>query len=158
MLCGKESASNNCQYRLHEQTGLAMWNDTEEPLAYFITFRTYGTWLHGDERGSTDRSNNVYGEPFIAPSTEWERYNRRSLRSEPFILNAACRNVVEKAIREVCEHYFSGGDKRAFQSCSFSSSMFRRLLSTSVASVQNLLNTTPQGKRILERNSQPVGG
>jgi len=25
------------------------------PLAYLITFRSYGTWLHGDERGSVDR-------------------------------------------------------------------------------------------------------
>ena len=26
-----------------------------EPLAYLITFRCYGTWLHGDQRGSIDR-------------------------------------------------------------------------------------------------------
>ena len=30
-----------------------VWNDTDTPLAYLITFRSYGTWLHGDERGST---------------------------------------------------------------------------------------------------------
>src|SRR6185369_556860 len=29
-----------------------MWNDTDIPLAYLITFRSYGTWLHGDDRGS----------------------------------------------------------------------------------------------------------
>ena len=33
-----------------------MWNDTDIPLAYLISFRCYGTWLHGDERGSIDRS------------------------------------------------------------------------------------------------------
>ncbi len=32
-----------------------MWNDTDIPLAYLITFRCYGTWLHEDERGATDR-------------------------------------------------------------------------------------------------------
>jgi len=32
-----------------------MWNDTDTPLAYFISFRSYGTWLHGDKRGSIDR-------------------------------------------------------------------------------------------------------
>jgi hypothetical protein len=32
-----------------------MWNDTDIPLAYLITFRCYGTWLHGDKRGSIDR-------------------------------------------------------------------------------------------------------
>ena len=26
------------------------FDDNEFPLAYFISFRTYGTWLHGDER------------------------------------------------------------------------------------------------------------
>jgi hypothetical protein len=34
---------------------LIMWNDTDTPLAYFISFRTYGTWLIGDSRGSIDR-------------------------------------------------------------------------------------------------------
>ena len=33
------------------------------PLAYLITFRTYGTWLHGDARGSVDREHNVFGTP-----------------------------------------------------------------------------------------------
>ena len=37
----------------------------EFALAYFITFRCYGTWLHGDERGSVDRFHNIYGMPFI---------------------------------------------------------------------------------------------
>jgi hypothetical protein len=32
------------------------------PLAYLITIRTYGTWLHGDEKGSVDRHGfNTYG-------------------------------------------------------------------------------------------------
>ena len=30
---------------------MRIWDDNEFPLAYLITFRTYGTWLHGDERG-----------------------------------------------------------------------------------------------------------
>jgi REP element-mobilizing transposase RayT len=33
------------------------------PLAYFITFRTYGTWLPGDDRGSVDRDHDQVGEP-----------------------------------------------------------------------------------------------
>ena len=82
-----------------------MWNDTDVPIAYFITFRTYGTWLHGDGRGSTDRFNNVFGEPFIRPNEKWNRYNFESLRSEPFELNAKSRVIVRAAIREVCEHY-----------------------------------------------------
>jgi hypothetical protein len=38
------------------------------PLAYLITFRSYGTWLHGDPRGSVDRFHNVYGKPRLPPS------------------------------------------------------------------------------------------
>ena len=29
---------------------MSKWNDTDIPLGYLITFRTYGTWLPGDER------------------------------------------------------------------------------------------------------------
>ena len=29
------------------------------PMAYFITFTCYGTWLHGDERGSVDQEHNA---------------------------------------------------------------------------------------------------
>ncbi len=39
---------------------MPMWNDTDIPLAYLITFRSYGTWLHGDERGSVNRFRNQY--------------------------------------------------------------------------------------------------
>jgi len=45
--------------------GVKMWNDTDIPLAYFISFRAYGTWLHGDKRGSIDRFNNRYRSPYI---------------------------------------------------------------------------------------------
>lgn len=40
---------------------MAKRNDTDTPLAYLITFRTYGTWLHGDERGSVDKNHNKFG-------------------------------------------------------------------------------------------------
>ena len=41
----------------------------EFPLAYLITIRSYGTWLHGDERGSMDRhEHHRYGFPKIAPN------------------------------------------------------------------------------------------
>ncbi|HUT29941.1 MAG TPA: hypothetical protein VMX13_09125 [Sedimentisphaerales bacterium] len=36
------------------------------PLAYLITFSTYGAWLHGDNRGSVDKNHNSYGSLFIA--------------------------------------------------------------------------------------------
>src|SRR5688572_30293307 len=33
------------------------------PFGYHITFRAYGTWLHGDSRGSVDRFHNRFGTP-----------------------------------------------------------------------------------------------
>ncbi|MGH9840991.1 MAG: hypothetical protein ACREEM_19730 [Blastocatellia bacterium] len=41
------------------------FSDSRIPLAYLITFRCYGTWLHGDERGSVDRDHNIYRTPFL---------------------------------------------------------------------------------------------
>jgi hypothetical protein len=35
------------------------FDDNEFPLAYLITFRCYGIWLHGDERGSYRPSHGV---------------------------------------------------------------------------------------------------
>jgi REP element-mobilizing transposase RayT len=79
-----------------------MWNDTDIPLAYLITFRCHGTWLHGDERGSTDRSHNRYKSPYISPSEEWRQYNAGKLKGEPVTLDAARRESVEAAVRETC--------------------------------------------------------
>lgn len=79
-----------------------MWNDTDTPLAYLITFRTYGTWLHGDERGSVDRFHNRYRSPYIPPNAKWHRYNERRLRAEPLILRANQRKAIKEAIVETC--------------------------------------------------------
>jgi hypothetical protein len=42
-----------------------MWNDTDLPLGYLITFRCYGSWLHGDKRGSIDRFTIGTNPPFF---------------------------------------------------------------------------------------------
>jgi REP element-mobilizing transposase RayT len=81
-----------------------MWNDTEIPLAYLITFRTYGTWLHGDERGSIDRDNNIYETPYKKPNDTFYNVNQAELKSSPVLLDAALRGVVRAALLEVCEH------------------------------------------------------
>jgi REP element-mobilizing transposase RayT len=80
-----------------------MWNDTDIPLAYLITFRTYGTWLHGDDRGSTDRSHNRYASPFLRCNRSWERYNRQLLKRQPLLLGVKQRRSVELAICDTCE-------------------------------------------------------
>jgi REP element-mobilizing transposase RayT len=80
-----------------------MWNDTDIPLAYFISFRTYGTWLHGDKRGSIDRFHNRYRSPYIPPNKNWRDHNQQQLKGKPLILRARHRKSVEAAIRETCD-------------------------------------------------------
>jgi len=80
-----------------------LFDDGRTPLAYLITFRCYGTWLHGDERGSTDRYNNRYGRPFIPPNERWLRHNKRTLKHAPVVLDAARRDAVELSVRETCQ-------------------------------------------------------
>ncbi len=72
------------------------------PLAYMITFRTYGTWLHGDARGSIDRRNNVFGAPLIRTNRRWQTYERHVLVQAPVTLDADRRHAVRAAINEIC--------------------------------------------------------
>lgn len=74
------------------------------PLAYLITFRTYGTWLHGDERGSIDRKHNLYGAPLLEPDQKRQTTEARQLKCSPVILNVGQRGMVETAVREVCRY------------------------------------------------------
>jgi hypothetical protein len=79
-----------------------MWNDTDLPLGYLISFRCYGTWLHGDERGSIDRFHNRYKAPYLPRSDRRRDLNCRQLRSEPLILDGRQRHSIDLAVREVC--------------------------------------------------------
>jgi hypothetical protein len=73
------------------------------PLAYLFTWTCYGTWLHGDERGSVDFRHNVYGTPVLAE--DLRRYERASyaLQSEPMYLNDAMRELVAAALVQHAE-------------------------------------------------------
>jgi len=74
-----------------------------EPLAHFISFRTYGSWLHGDERGSTDRRHNKRGEPFL-PRDDFRREFAASKQSgAPVVLRHAARQCVDASVRTTCE-------------------------------------------------------
>ena len=80
------------------------FDDNEFPLAYLITFRCYGTWLHGDERRSMNRKQNVYGTPRIEPQPQLEQAEVKQLKHPPMTLNSRQRPIVEQAVREVCRY------------------------------------------------------
>jgi REP element-mobilizing transposase RayT len=73
------------------------------PLAYLITFTTYGTWLHGDKRDSVDKEHNQFGEEFIPHNPGLNTKEQSSLKHPPIKLTAFCRKIVLQAILEVCE-------------------------------------------------------
>jgi REP element-mobilizing transposase RayT len=79
-----------------------MWNDTDTPLAYFISFRSYGTWLHGDKRGSIDRFHNRYRSPYLPRNDGRRDYNKNQLKTKQLILKAKHRKAIERAIRVTC--------------------------------------------------------
>jgi REP element-mobilizing transposase RayT len=74
------------------------------PLAYFITVRTYGTWFHGDSRGSVDRNHNEYRQPAVEPSVRKVASEASRLKGAPTILCAEAAALVERTIHEVCDH------------------------------------------------------
>ena len=78
--------------------------DTNQlPLAYLITVRCFGTWLHGDERLAVDRHGlNVYGRQRRPANAKLQDVMRLNMRQEPILLNDNQRAVVAKAISEVC--------------------------------------------------------
>ncbi|MDI1242643.1 MAG: hypothetical protein PSX80_12070, partial [bacterium] len=80
------------------------FQDRSQPLGFLITIRCYGTWLHGDERGSMDRRTfNTFGMPGRPTNSDLRDSDREFLKSPPMRLDATCRRIVEESIREVCE-------------------------------------------------------
>ena len=55
-------------------------NNHPTPLAYFITLRAYGTWLHGDPRGSVNRTRNRYGLPGIQGNQRLHQMMQESMK------------------------------------------------------------------------------
>lgn len=68
-----------------------------DPLAYFITWTCYGTWLPGDERGWTKwHHGDKLPQPLLA---EWCREN---MKESPVLLDLAQREIVESTLAEHC--------------------------------------------------------
>ena len=80
------------------------WDDNEWPLAFLITIRTFGTWLHGDDPYSVDRhGKNVFGLPKIEPNENLSRLMAKNRIAREFVLDTHQRGVVEAAVRDMCK-------------------------------------------------------
>ena len=72
------------------------------PIACHITFTTYGSWLHGDKRGSVDKGHNQYGSAFVSPNSGLHKKVQAFLKNPPVILEKIIREVVLEAVLRVC--------------------------------------------------------
>ncbi len=76
--------------------------EVRQPTVYFLTWTTYGSWLHGDERGSVHHRDAAPGTPRIAPDPRRQDLCRNLLQGDPVLLSDEMRSVVDAAIREHC--------------------------------------------------------
>ncbi len=69
-------------------------------IAYFITFTTYGTWLHGTDKGkgSVDRRHNQYRTAFAPAAVGRLRVSAEAMLQPAYTLDDARRTVVRDAI------------------------------------------------------------
>ncbi len=72
------------------------------PMAYLLTWTTYGTWLHGDERGSVDDSHNIPGADYAPPDPPRHAARVASQNTPCVALDAAARRVVGQAVADHC--------------------------------------------------------
>ncbi len=70
----------------------------DDPLAYFLTWTTYGTWLPGDKRGWVAKPGQ-----FREPDARIEQIAKQRMTEEPLYLDPEERAIVEQTIREHCE-------------------------------------------------------
>jgi REP element-mobilizing transposase RayT len=74
------------------------------PAGYFITFCTYGSRLHGDERGSVDRRNNGWDTETLTPNQMREAFEKSEMDGSGRLLKGPQRVLVADTILEVCQH------------------------------------------------------
>ena len=74
------------------------------PLAYLITMRSYGTWLHGDENGSVDRHGfNTFGTPRMPESSILLDFMRQEMKGDAVLFDKSARLYILEAVKEVCD-------------------------------------------------------
>src|SRR5262245_11622056 len=68
-----------------------------EPIAYFITWTTYGSWLPGDERGWVEKPSRLRD-----PDPAREEFARHLMTESECSLDHEQRHIVEKTVDDHC--------------------------------------------------------
>ena len=72
------------------------------PLAYHITWGTYGTRLHGDARGTVDREHNEFGTPVLGRDPQRRREELERLKFPPIKLELDQRLFIQSILPSIC--------------------------------------------------------
>ena len=88
---------------MFDENGFELYEVAPCPLAYLLTFRTFGNWLPGDVRGSYDKKRNKYGSNWIAPNRPLHD-KMADLTKTKVLLSENQRRIVHEAILETCKH------------------------------------------------------
>ena len=72
---------------------------TRQPLGYFITFTTYGSWLHGDSRGSILKGKTT---KLLSENPVLMAYEKSIQEHQAVVLVSEAREIVKQAILETC--------------------------------------------------------
>jgi REP element-mobilizing transposase RayT len=71
----------------------------DDPIGFFLTWATYGTWLPGDSRGWVE-----YHRGWQLPDPILELESAAKMSDDACRLNRMQRNAVETQIAETCRH------------------------------------------------------
>ena len=74
------------------------------PLAYLITFTTYGSWLHGSAEGSIWKNKKENTTVLIGEEQALNQSETARLKHPPFHLDDQQRQQVLESLLEVCRH------------------------------------------------------
>jgi REP element-mobilizing transposase RayT len=74
----------------------------DRPVAFFITFTTYGSRLHGDERGTVDRRSNQFLTAPLRRDDFRRNAERRAMNAPQFVISPDQRAAIEAAFAETC--------------------------------------------------------
>jgi REP element-mobilizing transposase RayT len=78
---------------------------TTYPLAYHITWGTYGTRLRGGDAPYVDRKHNQYGTPLPPPNPAVAHADRDRMKYDPVYLTEEQRSTVRDAVLDVARRY-----------------------------------------------------
>ena len=70
-----------------------------DPIAFFLTISTYGTWLPGDERGWVE-----YQHGWKLPCPPLELEARAKMSEDACVMTPIQQNIVESQLIETCKH------------------------------------------------------